>query len=537
MRTAAYARYSSDQQREASIEDQLRNVRNVCTARGWPMPEVYSDAAISGSRQDRKDYLRLMEDARAKRFDVLLVDDLSRLSRDQIEVARAVRMLKHWGIRLLGVSDGIDTERKGHKIEVGLRGLMGELYLDDLADKTYRGLMGQALKGNSAGGLPYGYRAVAVEDGRTREVREDQAKWVRWIFEQFNGGASPRAIAVELNRMQVPSARGSTWVVSAIYGDKRGIGILSNPIYVGRWIWNRSHWVKHPVTGRRQRQERPESEWIITQREDLRIVADEAWSAVQGRQRGVRARTRAAQARSGASARGGAGPKYLFSGLLRCGTCGGSIVVVDRYRYGCGTNKDRGQTVCENAHRVARTEIENRLLEGIKTDLLSEASFRVFESEARAALKTAQHDLDAPKERLRQALRERDNIMAAIRQGIITPSTKAALEAAEAAVVAFERECEAAQRYEPTQMLPRAREIWRGMVQRLAELDDLAGAREVIRELLGEIKIVTEAGGWVAELNGGMAAASEISLVAGGRYLTNLTRSIRIPLATSGRGL
>jgi site-specific DNA recombinase len=86
MRTAAYARYSSDMQSAASIDDQLRNVRAYCTRQGWSEPVAYSDAAISGARNDRPGYLLLLE--HASRFDVIVVDDLSRLSRDSIEIAQ-----------------------------------------------------------------------------------------------------------------------------------------------------------------------------------------------------------------------------------------------------------------------------------------------------------------------------------------------------------------------------------------------------------------------------------------------------------------
>jgi site-specific DNA recombinase len=136
VKTVAYCRYSSDAQREASIRDQLRNIEAYCARMEWPTPTVYQDQAISGSRNDRKEYRNMLNAAKLAEFDVLLVDDLSRLSRDQIETAQVIRQLKHLGIRVIGVSDGLDTSRDGYKLEAGLRGLMSELYLDDLAKKN-----------------------------------------------------------------------------------------------------------------------------------------------------------------------------------------------------------------------------------------------------------------------------------------------------------------------------------------------------------------------------------------------------------------
>ena len=387
MRTAAYARFSTDDQRAESIRDQIRNCSAYARKQGWADPVVYADEAVSGSFRDRAEYQRMLADARSHAFDVLLVDDLSRLSRDQVETAQTVRKLRYWGIRMVGVSDGVDTERKGHKLEVGLRGLMSEMYLDDLADKTHRGLSGQALSGFSAGGLPYGYTSVEAPGGQTRAVEPEQAVVVRRVFQRYADGHSPRAIADELNREGIRSPRGGTWAHSAIYGDmRRGIGLLNNPIYIGQQIWNRSQWVKDPTTGKRKRRERPEMEWIITEHEELRIVDQETWNRVKARQKDVRSRSVKMQNAQRRIAREGRGPKYIFSGLLHCAECGGRFVVVDRYRYGCSRHRDRGPEVCGNNLRVPRRIVEERLLATIKEDLLSEEAYQVFAEEVRELL-------------------------------------------------------------------------------------------------------------------------------------------------------
>lgn len=315
MRNVAYCRFSSDVQREASIRDQLRNIENYCTRMNWSTPVLYQDQAISGSRNDRPQYRAMLEAAELGMFDVLLVDDLSRLSRDHIESAQTIRRLKFAGIRVIGVSDGTDTARDGYKLETGLRGLMSEFYLDDLAKKTHRGLMGQALDGYSAGGLPYGYQSTFDGQGHKRKIDENEARWVRYIFERYASGVSPRQIADELNRQQVPSPRGSTWAHSALYPDAKGVGMLGNPIYNGRQIWNRTAWIKDPVTGRRRRTLRPQSEWVITEAPELKIIDDETWKACEVRARKAKRDTAAKKSTSGKGP-GGRGPKYLFSGLL-----------------------------------------------------------------------------------------------------------------------------------------------------------------------------------------------------------------------------
>jgi site-specific DNA recombinase len=491
MRTAAYARYSSDSQREASLEDQLRNVRAFCARQGWPAPEEFTDQAISGARIDRPGYQRLL--AQASQFDVILVDDLSRLSRDSIESATAVKRLRFAGVRLIGVSDGIDTARKDAKVGAGLRGLMSELYLDDLAEKTHRGLSGRALDGASAGGLPFGYRVTKIGE---RAIDANQAEVVRRIFADYLSGLSPRQIAHALNAEGIPTARGKTWAMSAIHGDtKRGIGILANPIYGGRQIWNRSRFVKHPDTGRRVRKERPRSEWITTEHPDLAIIDAETFERVQRRLTG----------QSRTIVGGGRPPRHLLSGLLRCGDCGAPIVAVDAYRYGCSAAKDRG--TCSSTLKVARKPADEAMLAGVRDQLLSPELFAVFQREAAAELRRRGGAREEATKRLDQAKRWRENVLQAIREGFRSESVKADLEAAEAAVAAAEREIAAPAL---ARILPDAR----ARFERLrASLRENAKARETLRALIGEAILRKENGEPVAEL-----AAVSLALVAGAGF-------------------
>lgn len=516
MRIAAYARYSSDQQSASSIDDQLRNCRAYCARQGWPAPEVFQDAAMSGARSDRPGYRRLL--ATAASFDVILVDDLSRLARDSIEVAQAVRRLTFSGVRLIGVSDGVDTGRKSHKADVGLRGLMGELYLDDLRDKTHRGLTGRALGGASAGGLPFGYR---VTERGQRAIDEPQGAVVRRIFAEFNAGASARQIAAGLNRDGVPSARGGSWAVSAIFGDvRRGIGILANPIYIGRQTWNRSRWVKHPDTGRRVRQERPEAEWITTDHPELAIIDLPTWSAAQARITGRHRDT-------GRSA--GRPPSQLLSGILRCGDCGGPMVSIDRYRYGCGVAKDRG--TCASKLTVRRTDAEHALLASVREDILSDEAYRHYVKQVNRVVKENAPDIAGAERALANAKRQHGNMMAAIREGIITPSTRAELISTEAAVKHAEEALAAMRTFTPAHVLPRAKERWHSIVARLADVArNIPAARTAIRELLGEnIPVRNDNGQPIAEL-----AVCQISMVAGARSDQYLTRPVRVLLSRGG---
>jgi site-specific DNA recombinase len=505
MRVAAYARYSTDQQREASLEDQLRNCRRYCEREGWPEPVIYTDAAVSGARSDRPGYRMLLSEA--AQFDVILVDDLSRLSRDSAEVAIAARRIKFAGARLIGVSDGVDTARKSHKADLGLRGLMSELYLDDLADKTHRGLTGRALQGASAGGLPYGYRVTGTGQ---RAIDPDQAAVVRRIFADYLAGQSPRDIAAALNADGVPSPRGSTWVNTAIHGDvRRGIGILANPIYVGRQVWNRSNWIKHPETGRRVRQERPPSEWIITEQPELAIVDATTWDAAQRR---LNARKAPPDQRSP-----GRSSSQLLSGILRCETCGGPVTFVDRYRYGCTRAKASGYTACDSRTYVRKDQADPAMIDYLLGYFRDGEALRRLKTAVTAELKRLAPDATLARAKLSAAERVRDNIAAALRAGIITATTRAELERAEADINAARAELEVVRKWQPTQIVPRLEERWRNAVATLTRHDrDRHAARELLKEIAPDGMILrNENGNLFAEI---AASGSQIKMVAGAGF-------------------
>ena len=169
-RVAVYARYSSDRQRDASIEDQVRRCREHIDRLGGVFdPElVFTDHAVSGASLQRPAFEALMARVRDRHrsVDVIVTEDLSRVSRDFADAARVFKELEYLRVPLLGVADGIDTSARGAKLNYTLKSLIADVYLDDLRDKTLRGLEGRALAGFSTGGLPLGYRSEP-SPGRT----------------------------------------------------------------------------------------------------------------------------------------------------------------------------------------------------------------------------------------------------------------------------------------------------------------------------------------------------------------------------------
>ena len=160
-----YTRYSSDLQRAASIEDQIRICRERIEREGWDYQHAYTDRAQSGASALRPAYQKLLEDARRGQFEVVVSEALDRLSRDQEDVAGLLKRLRFAGVRLFTLAEGEIGE-----LHVGLKGTMNALFLKDLAQKVHRGLEGRVREGRSGGGLCFGYDLVREYDGRGEPI-------------------------------------------------------------------------------------------------------------------------------------------------------------------------------------------------------------------------------------------------------------------------------------------------------------------------------------------------------------------------------
>ena len=208
-RVALYARYSSDNQSAASIEDQFRICREHAARQGWTVAACYHDAAISGASMILRPGIQtLLADARRGAFDTVLAEALDRVSRDQADVATLFKHLRFAGVRIVTLAEGEISE-----LHVGLKGAMNALFLKDLAAKTHRGLRGRVENGKAGGGLCYGYDVVKRLDASGEPVRGErtinrpQAEVVRRVFHDFAAGLSPRAIARRLNDEGIPGDR------------------------------------------------------------------------------------------------------------------------------------------------------------------------------------------------------------------------------------------------------------------------------------------------------------------------------------------
>mgnify|MGYP001045757439 CR=1 FL=1 len=500
MRVALYARYSSDNQRAASIEDQFRICRERAWREGWEVTSTYKDPGVSGASMILRPGIQtLLQDAKAGRFDLVLAEALDRISRDQADVATLFKHLRFAGVPIVTLSEGEISE-----LHVGLKGTMNALLLKDLGEKTHRGMSGRVEAGKSGGGLCYGYKVVKRFDPRGEPIRGDrvidarEAEIIRRIFRMFAAGVAPRTIARTLNEDGIPGPGGEPWGDTTIRGHvKRGTGIVNNELYIGRLIWNRLRYIKDPATGKRVSRLNPETDWIVKDVPELRIVDDELWQAARARQdeiaekfakvtEGVREHHR--QNRLNGARR----PRSLLSGLITCGCCGGPYALRGADRFACSNHV--GKATCENSRTIARPDLEARVLAGLKDRMMApeivEEAMRAYAQETNRLNRERRSNGDAWRTELGKIEKQITGIVEAIADGMYHPSMKqkmTGLEARKAELTALLADATA----DKPDLLPNAATIYARKIAKLTEAlnraEERPEAAEALRLLIEKI--------------------------------------------------
>ena len=537
VRAAFYARYSSNQQRAASIEDQFRVCRERAEREGWKIAGAYKDSAISGDSMILRPGIQtLLEDARRGLFEVLVAEALDRVSRDQADVATLYKHLRFAGVTVVTLAEGEISE-----LHVGLKGTMNALFLKDLAAKTHRGLRGRVEQGRSGGGICYGYNVVKAVDGTGdplrggRTINEAEAETVNRVFREFASGVSPRAIARRLNEEGLPGPSGKLWTDFTIRGHAtRGTGLINNQLYVGRLVWNRLRYVKNPETGKRVSRINPPEDWIVTEVPELRIVDDVLWKSVKDRQSEIAdeyattiAATRAARTNR---LNGVHRPRHLLSGLLECGVCGGPYAMRGQDRYGCSNHVMTG--TCSNGRGIRRAVIEERVLAGLKDRLMApEAAaeaMKAYLAETNRINKERRASGASGRKELAEVEKKIASIIAVIEDGGYVRGMVDRLRELEARQDELNERLSAAPADLPD-IHPNVADIYRRRVARLAEAldhpEDRDAASSAIRGLIERI-VLTPGAKWAemdATLHGDLGTILEWTADGHGNTGTNIS--------------
>jgi site-specific DNA recombinase len=371
-------------------------------------------------------------------FDVLLVDDSSRVSRDLADAIRFLQELKFNGVRVVYISQSIDSANEQAETLIAVHGVVDSLYIRELSKKTKRGLAGQLERGYATGSSTYGYRTVPEPDpsgkkdrhghpavrGHRTEIEPDEARVIVQIYSLFADGFGVRRIVEQLNRDRVPGPRGATrWKHGAV---RR---ILGNERYTGKSIWGQRRHERQPGTRRRVARSVPREQWSIQERPDLRIVNPELWDRVQRRHAEVQT-TLPGKSDTGRTLMRGRNAAlhspYLFSGFMRCAECGGSITVSHcgqgkSPRYGCSQSWRHGVSTCSNRLTVLAHVADSHLLEGLTSALLEPETIRYITNSVTAELNRRQSEGPKLETELRtareQVLQRIQRLVHAIEQG------------------------------------------------------------------------------------------------------------------------
>jgi DNA invertase Pin-like site-specific DNA recombinase len=519
-----YARYSDDLQRAESIADQFELCRRYADQQGWEIVGQYDDAAQSGgSRFFRSGFARLLADAEARRFDVVVCESIDRLGRRLADVADFYDRLTFWGVRIHATSLGTEITQ----MHIGIFGTIAQMTLIDLRSKTRRGQLGRARAGRIPGGLAYGYdvvpQAPGSKDAGERRIRADEAEVVRRIFREYVGGRSARHIARTLNEEGVPGPGGRPWIDTTIRGQvDRGTGILNNAIYKGELTWNRCSYVKDPRTGRRVARVNDAQAHEVVAVPALRIIDDATWAAAKARQTEMRieiGRTEEGQPLNRAHRR-----VFLLSGLLTCSCCGGGYTIIGKDRYGCATRRGRG--TCDNSQTITRQHIEARVLGGLRERLLTPEHVQEFVRAFAEALAADERQSGARRNQLERQLAETERglqaLVRAIENGAWSDTVQKRLAELEARKAEVKVELDSMGKPSPPPRLhPNAADIYAAAVADLeAALNDpgiRTEAAEVLRGLVEKIVLTPDADapdGLAAALHGDLAQILTLAIPA-----------------------
>jgi site-specific DNA recombinase len=390
MTAAIYARKSTDQSGvsddQRSVARQVEHARAYAARKGWAVADeyVYVDDGISGAEfLNRPGFVRLMNALKPRApFQVLVMSEESRLGREAIETAYALKQLVQAGVRVFFYLE--DRERTldspTDKIMLSLTAFADELEREKARQRTYDAMQRKARAGHVTGGRLFGYDNVDVvgADGQRshveRRINETEAEVIRQIFALCAEGYGVKAIAKRLNAAGAPSpraqrGRSQSWAPSSVRD------VLFRTAYNGVITWNQTR--KRDRWGRQQQANRPTEDWIRVPAPVLRIVSDEAWQAAHARLDAGRAiYLRGTEGRRfGRPAIGNPSP-YLLTNLASCALCGDALRVRTRSHgssrarfYGCAGYHDRG--VCGNNQDIPMADADGVVIEALLDDLIT----------------------------------------------------------------------------------------------------------------------------------------------------------------------
>ena len=346
MNIAAYCRVSTEKEDQLnSLEAQKQFFTEYTKRTGDVLVRLYADEGISGTKtKNRKEFMRMMADADKGLFDMVVVKDISRFARNTVDLLQNVRKLKSLGIETQFLTANMTSMGNSEFVLT----IFGALAQEESANTSKRVKFGKKMNAEKGRvqNIVYGYDKT-IGDYFNLEINKEEAAVIKQIFKMYTEeGYGALKIANHLNEQGVRTKRGCTWSQNAI------CRILDNELYTGKVI-NGKQEVTDFLTGKRT--EKDETEWMVVERPDLRIIEPEIYEKAK--------EVRAAKSKSFHLTSERESNKYLFSTLIKCKECGWSFRrIVRKYkntyiRWVCSGHNGRGADSCPNAQKVDEDEL------------------------------------------------------------------------------------------------------------------------------------------------------------------------------------
>ena len=368
MKIAAYCRVSTEKEAQIdSLEKQIEFFNEFTKKNGYELYKLYADEGISGKQiKHRKQFQQMMIDAKAKKFDKVVVKDVSRFARNTVDLLQSVRELKSYGVQVDFLNNG-EVMEGGSEFILTILGAMAQQESANMSKRVKFGKDITAQKGRVPN-LVFGYDKIP-DERYTLKINEEEAKIVKEIFESYvYKGIGTTKIAWNLNDRGIRTKKTkSKWVQTSI------VRMLKNPIYTGR-VTNKKSEVTDFITGTRKGL--PEEEWIVVERPEMRIISDELFNRAQEllEQRSNEFKLNNKREKT----------EYVFSTLIYCKHCGYSFRRIKRkytadgpeyIRWVCSGRNSMGVNHCPNTTVIDEEELLNAIKIYLKSIIKNKKDF------------------------------------------------------------------------------------------------------------------------------------------------------------------
>lgn len=422
-RVAIYCRVSTVEQAEEgySVDEQRRRCIEYCEKEGHEVFKVYEDRGISGKNISGRPGLKdLLKDSNDKKFDLVVVWKLNRISRRLIDILNIVDTLDKNSIAFRSLTESFETETPAGKLQLNIMGAIGEFERGTIAENVKMGMIARAREGKWNGGKVLGYDVVEVpSEGKKRKetklvINEKEAMTVRRIFELYSEGHGYKATVNRVNKEGHKSKRGNAFSTASIKE------ILKNPVYIGKIRYNlRQDWNE-----KRRKNINPNP--ILVDGEHEAIIDDETWEKVQIILKD-RSKTHNRVYDS----------EFPLTGLLKCPVCGASMTIGRSYHkrkdgtrkvaeyYVCGNWKNKGTAVCNsNSIRaeVADEVVTNKIIETVNNELLLKKVINNINKNKSSKLKPKLDEMNVVNKEIDRLSGKKNSSIELFEDGILTKS-------------------------------------------------------------------------------------------------------------------